>query len=102
MRTVIHAALSAGFLCACAEPGADPKVFDEAIVPDVPLTGAARCDEDVFSPLVGESLVVLQTIETPEETRVVPPGSITTTDYLPHRLNIEHGDNEIISKVWCG
>ncbi|PSL22333.1 I78 family peptidase inhibitor [Shimia abyssi] len=100
MRPIYIFALSMGLVAGCGSP--EPEAEAVATASDAPLVGASSCNEDVFAPLVGRSLDVLDTIEIPEKTRVIAPGAIVTTEYLPQRLNVEHNDRGAITKAWCG
>ncbi|MEP2530806.1 I78 family peptidase inhibitor [Shimia sp.] len=100
MRPILFAVISLVLLAGCSEPDA---VENTAVIdPDLPLVGASSCKEDVFAGLVGRPLSVLDTIEIPEKTRVIAPGAIVTTEYLPARLNVEHSERDVITRAWCG
>ena len=105
MRPVIPAILCLGALVACAAPDPVPEPIVVAPSPpmmQLPLVGSSSCSQEVFGPMLGRPVSVLDTIETPEKVRVIAPGQIITMEYLPQRLNVEHDDREIVTKVWCG
>ncbi|WP_239113204.1 I78 family peptidase inhibitor [Shimia biformata] len=74
----------------------------EDMAADVPLTGSKSCKDEVFAALAGKPLSIIDTIETPDNMRILPPGSISTSDYIPQRLNVEHDDQDVITSAYCG
>ncbi|MGX9351525.1 I78 family peptidase inhibitor [Shimia sp. W99] len=104
MRPVIPAILCLGALVACAapDPVPEPEINASAQMSQLPLVGSSSCSEEAFGPMLGRPVSVLETIETPEKVRVIAPGQIITMEYLPQRLNVEHDDRKIVTKVWCG
>ncbi|CAN5744912.1 hypothetical protein BH23PSE1_BH23PSE1_14250 [soil metagenome] len=86
----------AGVLGACAQmavPGGEP---------DVMAAAGDACGAEPRQDFVGQSVAVLNDAELPENRRVLFPGMMATTDFLPERLNIDVGPDDEIVRVYCG
>ena len=64
--------------------------------------GADSCGSEAWRSYVGQRVDALNDVELPEATRVLFPGSVATTDFLPERLNIAIGTDDLVEQVYCG
>lgn len=64
--------------------------------------GSDLCGASGLQDLVGEPKAVLQTMRFSQPLRVIGFGMPITMDYNPTRLNIDIGEDGLISRVWCG
>ena len=66
-----------------------------AAVPDT--CGAAR-----FDYLVGQPQSALAGVAFPDGTRIIPPDSAVTLDFVAERLNVAVDGNAEVERVYCG
>lgn len=65
--------------------------------------GAAEvCGADSYTNHVGQSRDVLALMTFPTPMRLIGPGDAVTMDHLPQRLNIVYGEDDLITRVYCG
>ena len=65
--------------------------------------GEDPCGAEAFEPYVQQSIdAVPQALKDRDELRILPPGSIITTDVIPWRLNVDLDEEGIIEDLWCG
>lgn len=81
--------------CGPAETVSDaPTRADEA--------GPDSCNAASYQPLVGGPVSAFDQSTISDPVRIIPPGSIVTTEYNPTRLNVDlDGRNQIV-RFWCG
>ena len=60
------------------------------------------CGASELQYLIGSDKQVLETMRFSKTVRVIGPGMMVTTDYVPDRLNIEYDKKDVIIKVYCG
>ena len=60
------------------------------------------CGAEERQVLVGQRVDVLNDAELPDNMRVLFPGSAVTQDYDPSRMNISIGENDSITRIYCG
>lgn len=89
MRAILIAA-SLLALTACQTHIAEEETMPETCI-------AAELQAFVGQPLARLSLDTL-----PEPVRVIAPGMPVTMDYREERLNIEHDQNRVITRIFCG
>lgn len=63
--------------------------------------GTELCDASAYSGLVGTN-VAATTFPVDPRIRVFGLNDIVTRDYIPQRTNIVHGEDGIITEVYCG
>ena len=100
MRAAIFSVLALGLMAGCGAPPEEAPPVPEPL--DLPLVGSTSCSDAAFAPLVGRTVSALNGVPTPEQVRIIAPGQIITTEYLPRRLNVEHNEDGIVLKAWCG
>ena len=66
------------------------------------IGGTDACGASGWQSLVGESRDVLAAMTFPAPMRVIGPNDAVTMDYLPNRLNVIYGEDQIITRVECG
>lgn len=59
----------------------------------------ASCD---FEAWVGKPVDEAAVKETGRVYRILKPDSMMTMDHNPERINVVHGDDGIVTRVWCG
>lgn len=59
----------------------------------------ASCD---FEAWVGKPVDEAAVKETGRIYRILKPDSMMTMDHNPERINVVHGDDGIVTRVWCG
>ncbi len=89
------------FLAACAgvtapPPGGPPPSGS------YPTGLDNTCDGERYGPLVGQSGTALERVMILGQVRVIRPGSLTTQDYRPERINFEIGTDGRITRITCG
>ena len=82
-------------LVGCVEPPppAPPPVY----VDDVNACGAAS-----LQGLVGSPLRTFSQSDARGPVRILAPGGIMTLDLRRDRLNVEHNNRQIITRIFCG
>ena len=60
------------------------------------------CAEMVELDPKGVDVQIIDKALLPERTRIIPPGTAVTMDYIPDRLNLEVDDQGLITRVYCG
>lgn len=58
--------------------------------------------ECVFEEWVGKAVDEAAVKETGRKYRILKPGAMMTMDHNPQRINVEHDDNGVVTRVWCG
>lgn len=66
------------------------------------LSGGDACGATERQEFVGQRVDALNDVALPEDTRVLFPGSSTSTDDVPERLNITIGTDDTITRIYCG
>ena len=59
----------------------------------------ASCDYEAW---VGKAVDEAAVKETGRVYRIMKPDSMMTMDHNPERINVVHGDDGIVTRVWCG
>lgn len=67
----------------------------------VDLDDPDACGASGFQFLVGQPLSVLETVTLPEPNRIIGPGQPVTADFMPTRINVSHGPDGVIGRVYC-
>lgn len=85
-------------------PGGSDVTEQELPQSDVPPPSRevfkdATCD---FEGWVGKPVDEAAVKETGRVYRILPPNSVMTMDHNPERINVEHDDNKLVTRVWCG
>lgn len=105
MRIFISAGLCLG-LAACAGSVATvPGGTGGTIRPPVgsyPIGMDNTCDGERFGPLVGQDATALERILFMGQVRINRPGSLTTQDYRPERINFQVDTAGRIESISCG
>jgi hypothetical protein len=84
------------FLMGCVEQTAEKPI-------DLETGGEPmECRAAELQDLVGQPATVLQTMRFAGEVRFLPPGTITTKDFVLSRLNIVSDEAGVITMVNCG
>ena len=91
MRAIPILAIAA--LAAC---GPRPDADDGEAAAPADTCGASR-----YVASIGQPLAAVQ-LPRGENARVITPGSVVTTDFLPTRLNFYISDTGLIERVACG
>ncbi len=65
------------------------------------VPGTELCDASAYAHLVGTNVAATSFPSGPRM-RVFGVNDIVTRDYIPQRTNIVHGENGIITEVYCG
>lgn len=93
MTQTLWAGLAAMWLSACA---------------DVPVQSgeggprpADTCGADDYAGLVGTPIAAV-TLPAELGARVIGPGDVVTTDFVPERLNIEVDEDGVVTGLRCG
>jgi hypothetical protein len=60
------------------------------------------CIADELQAFVGQPVSAMSLDNLPEPVRVIAPDTAVTMDYREDRLNIEHDDGQIITRIYCG
>ena len=60
------------------------------------------CGMAALQDLVGTEASGLEAVTLPEGTRIILPGMAVTMDYSPSRLNIDVGEDGLVTRLWCG
>ncbi len=85
--------------CAAApveETSAETKAAGSGLVTRAPDT----CGAAVYAELLSQPREAAASV--PDPKRVVGPGDIVTSDYIPNRVNIGVNDAGIITEIGCG
>ena len=83
-------------LAALAACGPRPEAGGEEAAAPADTCGASRYFASIGRPLEAIAL------PRGENARVITPGSVVTTDFLPTRLNLYISDTGVIERVACG
>lgn len=85
-------------LAACQpdHPASDPPAKD------IPAMTHQTCIADTLQHLVGQPLSALDLEQLPDPKRIIAPFSPVTMDYRLDRLNIEHDQERIVRRIYCG
>ena len=67
-----------------------------------PAEGEDACGAAELQGLIGQPETVLATMRFSQVVRVIGPGMAVTMDYSPDRLNIDVGEDGLITRLWCG
>ena len=59
------------------------------------------CVDDELCALIGQPVSAAPGI-IPETARVIGPGDLYPQEYVPNRVNVEHNDAGIVTRLWCG
>lgn len=70
--------------------------------PDLVQDMAENCGAEQMQDLIGQPKSVLDGMALARSTRIIAPGTRSTLDYVPTRLNIFLDDKGIITDVRCG
>ena len=60
------------------------------------------CNASGWMWLVGQPVDVVAASTFPAPMRVIGPGDLVTTDYLPNRLNVTYNEAGVVTDVDCG
>ena len=60
------------------------------------------CDGERFGPLVGQDATALERVLFLGQVRINRPGTLTTQDYVPARINFQIDDSNRIVAITCG
>lgn len=64
-------------------------------------SGQASCPTEEQMALVGQDIDAVQ--ETlPEQSRIIPPDTAVTQDFLADRVNVDLDEDGVVIRVWCG
>lgn len=89
------------FLAACGVQGTDfPAIGVGAETPAAEAEDT--CGASAFAYLVGSPRGILDTVDFPDGTRILPPDSMATMDFKPDRLNVAIDGNAEVERVYCG
>ncbi|MFA5592555.1 MAG: I78 family peptidase inhibitor [Micavibrio sp.] len=96
--------VSASGSMAADSPAGEMVTEDELPHSDVPAPSRdvfvnAECE---FESWVGQDVDEEAVKQTGRNYRILKPGSVMTMDHRPDRINVEHDDNNIVTRVWCG
>ncbi len=85
-------------------PGGEAVTEEEIPTSDVPPPSrevfvTPECE---FEEWVGKNVDEEGVKATGRKYRILKPGSMMTMDHNPQRINVEHDDNGIVTRVWCG
>lgn len=95
MVPLVACSLAAVQACAVAEPSySGQKNNEDPII--------LKCVPQDMAWLIGESREILATIRLKGPVRVIEYGQLYTEDLQSDRLNIDIGQDDLISNVWCG
>lgn len=83
--------LGLALLAACQSETPDPA-------PDM----FASCGAEDLQSLTGQPLAQFQGHPDADATRVIAPGMAVTMDHRPDRLNVEHDEDLVITRIYCG
>ena len=79
-----------GFLGACAETTAnDTRSFRD-------------CDAEFYNRYLWQKVSVLESVDLPQNTRVILPDHVVTMDHVAGRLNFQIGELGRVERVYCG
>ncbi|ATX66365.1 I78 family peptidase inhibitor [Roseinatronobacter bogoriensis] len=67
---------------------------------DDPMSGT--CIADDIQSYIGAPLTDLDEESLPQPNRIIGPGMAVTMDWNPTRLNVEHDEDRIITRIYCG
>lgn len=70
--------------------------------PDQAPDMSASCGAQDLQALTGQPLAQFQGHPDAEAIRVIAPGMAVTMDFRPDRLNVEHDDDLVITRIYCG
>jgi predicted small lipoprotein YifL len=87
---------------ACQQEGPSLPPVGVAAEDAGPAAEMDMCKSADFTYLVGQPRSALGSVEFPEGTRVLLPGSIMTQEYLPNRLNVVVDGNATVERLYCG
>lgn len=76
-----------------------------ACMQDSPLNGdglSPSCAAPELQELVGQPLTELDETSLPQPYRIIAPDMAVTMDWNPARLNIEHDEANVITRIACG
>ncbi|TVQ00172.1 MAG: hypothetical protein EA338_05830 [Roseinatronobacter sp.] len=60
------------------------------------------CMAAEFQQYVGQPLSALDKDELLQPDRIIGPDTAVTMDFRPERLNVEHDDERVITRIYCG
>ncbi|WP_439559816.1 I78 family peptidase inhibitor [Roseinatronobacter sp.] len=63
---------------------------------------SANCGAQDLQSLTGQPLAQFQGHPDAEATRIIAPGMAVTMDFRPDRLNVEHDEDLVITRIYCG
>lgn len=104
MKQFLIAAFTLSVLSACAGTIA-PTASGGATPPpsgSYPTGLDNTCDGERFGPLVGQDATALERVLFLGEVRINRPGSLTTQDYRPNRINFQIDSANRIASISCG
>lgn len=85
-------------------PGGEAVTESELPTSDVPPPSRdVFVDEQCeFEDWVGKPVDEAAIKATDRPYRILKPDSMMTMDHSPSRINVEHGDDGVVTRVWCG
>lgn len=66
------------------------------------MTGEGECGLSAWEGYVGQRIDALNTVDLPENARVLFPTTPATMDFNPERLNVAVDTADTITRVYCG
>lgn len=97
--TVGNAGPSAGMDAQDTPPAPNPKAFNEEAAAETTEPDLSCGDHSAW---IGQPVDLEAIKATGNPHRIVTPGMPMTMDYRFDRINIEHDDANIVTRVWCG
>lgn len=89
-------------LAACAKSPTHTNGTPMKIEDRLPVGIDDSCGAKRYHTLLGQDATALERILILGQVRVVRPGTISTQDYRPERMNFHVGDNGKIARISCG
>lgn len=84
-----------------ADTGVATEIPPQSDVPP-PSRAVFKDAECNFESWVGQKVNEEALKETGRPFRIMRPGDMMTMDHSPQRINVEHDENKIVTRVWCG
>jgi hypothetical protein len=87
-------------LAACSPPA--PSAPQPPVQDALPSGLGDTCNAVRYHTLLNQDATALERILILGQVRIIRPGTITTQDYLPERMNFHVGTDGKIAKISCG
>ncbi|MDG1378005.1 MAG: I78 family peptidase inhibitor [Yoonia sp.] len=89
-------------VAACAKSPTQPNATPMKVEDRLPVGIDDSCGAKRYHTLLDQNATALERILIMGQVRVVRPGTISTQDYRPARMNFHVGDNGKITRISCG